>query len=464
MKKIILALMMISSFALASSCPATYVDNGITYYLESVGGTTSDNFSSGGGARIDEMASFGGSSTISVFHHNFIWNQGLYGYYYSISTCQYSTTPPPPPQIPTCDYGQGQYLNSSTNTCTDCSSFPTVAGRASCACDSQGSTYNDQGVTGTYTVTQGFTNYDRTDAKCANGGYVPVLLNPRPVDNNSTTPTTPTTPPDTNGSGTGDTGGGTGGTGGGTGTGGTGGTTTPDTNTTTPTTPTTPTGTTNYADLITQLKANNQSVNDFKDKFTQFVTSDQANADRQYNATNAIKSAVDGTTSAVNTQGTAITNKLGDILNAIKDGNGTGDTGDGNNTNQIDLNATNKKLDTLHDDNNKTHSKLDTLHDDANKTNSTLSDIKGLLDFNASKYTIDNMLPEGGEGWFTSKALNLNFNISGDCYCQTAQFKVGGRTFVFPPQELLDMIPFDVISRMLMAFIYVLGLRNFLKS
>lgn len=358
-----------------------------------------------------------------------------------------------PPPTPTCDYGQGQYLNTSSNTCTDCSSFPTIAGRASCACDSQGSTYNDQSVTGTYIVTQGSTNYDRTDAKCTNGGYVPVFLNPRPVDSN------PTTPPDTNGSGTGtgDTGGGTGGTGGGTGTGGTGGTTTPDTNTTTPTTPTTPTGTTNYADLITQLKANNQSVNDFKDKFTQFVTSDQANADRQYNATNAIKSAVDGTTSAVNTQGTAITNKLGDILNAIKDGNGTGGTGDGNNTNQIDLNATNKKLDTLHDDNNKTQGILDKI-----KGMFDNNDSFKVPDTNGSTPKVEDLIKD--ENWFNTNKMKLDFSYSGDCYCQTAQFEVGGRTFIFPPQELLDMIPFDVISKMLMAFVYLIGLRQFLRN
>lgn len=454
MKKIILALMMVS-FAFA--CPSSYEIGGLTYYLESVGETSTGNFMPGAVARSNSIVSIDYSPEPSYYNHSFIWDQNAYGHYFSQTTCFYTATPPTPTPIPACDYGQGQYLNSSTNTCTDCSSFPTVAGRASCACDSQGSTYDGQGVTATYTITQGFTNYDRTDAKCANGGYVPVLLNPRPVDNNTTTPTNPTTPPDTNGSGTGDTGGGTGGTGGGTGTGGTGGTTTPDTNTTTPTTPTTPTGTTNYSDLITQLKANNQSVNDFKDKFTQFVTSDQANADRQYNATNAIKSAVDGTTSAVNTQGTAITNKLGDILNAIKDGNGTGSTGDGNNTNQIDLNATNKKLDTLHDDNNKTQGILDKI-----KGMFDNNDSFKVPDTNGSTPKVEDLIKD--ENWFNTNKMKLDFSYSGDCYCQTAQFEVGGRTFIFPPQELLDMIPFDVISKMLMAFVYLIGLRQFLRN
>lgn len=470
MKKTLLALMMTFSFSFAEMTYYT-TGGGNTYKLSNSTKPSNVILESGTGeCGQDYYQAVGLNTTWAVFRH---WVPQTYiAQYRYMCTYQdnfYGFIPDPSvdcpsgivngeceptPQIPTCDYGQGQYLNSSTNTCTDCSSFPTIAGRASCACDSQGSTYNNQSVTGTYTVTQGSTNYDRTDAKCTNGGYVPVFTNPRPVDNNTTTPTNPTTPPDTNGSGTGDTGGGTGGTGGGTGTGGTGGTTTPDTNTTTPTTPT---GTTNYADLITQLKANNQSVNDFKDKFTQFVTSDQANADRQYNATNAIKSAVDGTTSAVNTQGTAITNKLGDILSAIKDGNGTGSTGDGNNTNQIDLNATNKKLDTLHDDNNKTQGILDKI-----KGMFDNNDSFKVPDTNGSTPKVEDLIKD--ENWFNTNKIKLDFSYSGDCYCQTAQFEVGGRTFIFPPQELLDMIPFDVISKMLMAFVYLIGLRQFLRN
>lgn len=475
MKKILLALMMISSFSFASGyiCGTSNLNgvlDGQNLIIGASTGSTLVDLYPNNPCFGDTNFIYMDTSQMSITLFTYYGENGSHKYY---QLTDYGTTPAncpvntvltngecePIPQIPTCDYGQGQYLNSSTNTCTDCSSFPTIAGRASCACDSQGSTYNDQSVTGTYTDTIGFTNYDRTDAKCTNGGYVPVFLNPRPVDSNTTTPTNPTTPPDTNGSGTGtgDTGGGTGGTGGGTGTGGTGGTTTPDTNTTTPTTPTTPTGTTNYADLITQLKANNQSVNDFKDKFTQFVTSDQANADRQYNATNAIKSAVDGTTSAVNTQGTAITNKLGDILNAIKDGNGTGGTGDGNNTNQIDLNATNKKLDTLHDDNNKTQGILDKI-----KGMFDNNDSFKVPDTNGSTPKVEDLIKD--ENWFNTNKMKLDFSYSGDCYCQTAQFEVGGRTFIFPPQELLDMIPFDVISKMLMAFVYLIGLRQFLRN
>lgn len=489
MKKIILVLMMMVSASFAFTFPTYYSANGQNYkksdsasYDDSpiCSNTLPYNFVDG-----SPTYTLSGSSYTAYYRitdplagtvNSICYKLGRAGYsyyessttYYSDNSCQSPNTIVDgecvePTPVPACDYVTGKYLNPSTNTCTDCSSFPTVAGRASCACDSQGSTYNNQAVTGTTTATHGFTNYDRTEAKCANGGYIPVYTNPRPVDNNSTTPT-PTPTPDTNGSGTGDTGGGTGGTGGtggGTGTGGTGGVTptpTPDTNTSGGSTGGGSTGTTNYADLITQLKTNNQSVNDFKDKFTKFVTSDQANADRQYNATNAIKSAVDGTTSAVNTQGTAITSKLGDILSAIKDGNGTGKSGDGNSTNNVDLNATNKKLDTLHDDNNKTQGILDKI-----KGMFDNNDSFKVPDANGSTPKVEDLIKD--ENWINANKMKLNFSAgSGDCYCQTAQFEVGGRTFVFPPQELLDMIPFDVISKMLMAFVYLIGLRQFLRN
>lgn len=519
MKKIILALMMAFSFAFSSSPPSQYVftdGNGIstTYYLISIISDTSGQWQGGWAASMpDKMVSIFPSPSVSMWCHSSIWDQQRYGYYYSITQALYSKTPPPPTCPSTqelidgicvekCPSGQeridGTCVNScnqmlgefrkSDGTCQDCVPYTNFSSRSFCACDSQGTTYTPQALV-TTTQTNGNYSYKKTNITCDNGLRIAIYTEPvniNPQDYNATLNQNGTVSPDTNH------------------------TTTPtDTNSTyTPPVQTNndvveaikattdvskeikgeigkvatdvkamnehlaKQGTT-FNEVLASIKANgeenkksnqllgdvNTGLTQFKNKFGQWVD------DTRNDSANEV-AAVNGTTNAVNNQGKNITDKLDEVIKAIKeDGNGTSPT-DGNDTGKdIDLNETNKKLDTLHDDNNKTHSKLDTLHDDANKTNSTLSDIKSLLDFNGSKYTLDNMLPSGGEGWFTSNALKLNFNTSSaNCYCQQAQFTVGGRNFVFPPQDLLDKIPFGIISNLLMAFIYVLGLKNFLKS
>lgn len=383
--------------------------------------------------------------------------------------------------VNSCNQMLGEYRKSD-GTCQDCLPYTNFASRAFCACDSQGSSYTDQGRS-IFLKTTGNYTYKQTNVMCDNGLRVAVYTDPvviNPNDYNATLNANGTVSPDTNH------------------------TTTPtDTNSTyTPPVQTNndvveaikattdvskeikgeigkvatdvkamnehlaKQGTT-FNEVLAAIKANgtenaksnqllgdvNTGLTQFKNKFGQWVDDTKNNSANEVNAIN-------GTTSAVNNQGKNITDKLDEVIKAIKeDGNGTSPTDNNNTGKEIDLNETNKKLDTLHDDNNKTHSILDK--------------IAGFLDSNTtvdtnrsgSSLTISDMLPDGGWGWFTTNSIKPKFNISSNnCYCQTAEFTVAGRNFIFPPKELLDKIPFGIISNIMMAFIYILGLKSFLRN
>lgn len=501
MKKILLALMMTLSFSFAVESELCVSING-NYVKVLLAGYWGD-YASGtcvsvNGYDVSKNRYFvkdGGSC---------YWNASAFsGHAYYLTTTACSPTPTCTASqelinnvcVEKCPSGQerieGTCVNScnqmisefrkSDGTCQDCSPYTNFSSRSFCACDSQGTTYTPQALV-TTTQTNGNYSYKKTNVTCDNGLRIAIYTEPvniNPQDYNSTLNQNGTVTPDTNH------------------------TTTPtDTNNTyTP-----PVQTNNdvveaikattdvskeikgeigkvatdvkamnehlakqgvtFDQTLAAIKANgaenaksnqllgdvNTGLTQFKNKFGQWVDDTKNDSANQISAINGTTTAVNGTTNAVNNQGKNITDKLDEVIKAIKeDGNGTSPT-DGNDTGKdIDLNETNKKLDTL--------------HDDINKTNSLLDNIKSLLDFNSSKYTLDNMLPSGGEGWFTSNALKLNFNTSSaNCYCEQAHFSVGGHNFVFPPQGALDVIPFSVISNIFMAFIYVLGLKNFLKS
>ncbi|WP_263833719.1 hypothetical protein [Sulfurospirillum oryzae] len=396
------------------------------------------------------------------------------------------------PNNPNCDPVASQFNDVTTGKCFDCMPFGTFGSRAACACNAHGSTYTPvlKGVA--YYSTQGQYTYKKQRATCDDGSSVFIYydpLNNNPQDYNNTTPT------DTNG------------------------TKIPDTNTTT-TSPTDLNGTVvpnpSQADVVNALK---QIENGQKDSNTalrelgvdlktintslkeqgytfdsilnkikegndkadaryklmddefkgqtqwrnmmgKWVDKNALDVTAQLGATVDVKKAVDGTTGAVNAQGKAITDKLGEIKDAIKDINGT------------DMKPTNDILEKIKKDTNATAKGVDKLHDDLNTTNTTLDKIKGLFDNNDSfkvpdvndtKFELSDLMPD--DSWFESNKLNLNFNnYGGECYCQTAEFRVAGKTFVFPPQEALDIIPFTTISNIFMAFIYVLGLKAFLKD
>lgn len=376
--------------------------------------------------------------------------------------------------VPKCDPIASQY-RSPSGECQDCMSYSSFSGRSSCACDSQGTTYTPQS---TMSTSENFGNYQytRTNITCDNGLRISIYTDPvntNPQDYNATlnpdgtvTPVDPTSP-----------------------------TTPPDNNNTVPT----PTPTTNdiveaikassdvakeikgsigkvatnveamnaqltkqgttFEAVLAEIKKNgsenvksnqllgdvNTGLTQFKNKFGQWVDADQVNANNQLQATQ-------GTTNAVNNASNAITSKLDEVISAIKengDGNGTTPS-DGNGTaSSIDLNETNKKLDTL--------------HDDLNQTNSLLNDIKGLFDVNGSKYQLSDFLPDNG--WFETNKLSLDLNnYSGACYLETFSFNIAGESFQFPPPELVAKIPFTILSNLFMAFLFILGLKEFLRS
>lgn len=415
------------------------------------------------------------------------------------------------PEPETCDPIGAKYTSTTTGQCVDCMPFQTFSQRASCACDSQGSSYSPQGsLTYDYVTPLGGYTYKKTNVTCDNGQRVAVYYDPvsnTPVDNNNTTPTdnNNTTPPkDTN-------------------------TTTPTdgNNTTTPTTPSTPSQAdvikavndsakamtdsvksvdTNIQAVNTTLQASNTKLDTMVSKITdsntlltttnsvlsstkdilsaefkkndefrvlydtrtkEFIASGKENSANEVSATKDVSSAVHGTTNAVNTQGDKLGGKLDDILQAIKDSNGTGKEGNG-----TDMTPTNDLLEKIKGDTNATVKGLDKLHEDINGTNSLLDKISGFFDnndsyktpdVNGTEFELSDLLPD--ESWFETNKLTLNFNnYGGDCYCQTAEFTVAGKTFIFPPQEALDVIPFNIISNIFMAFIFVLGAKDFLRE
>lgn len=392
----------------------------------------------------------------------------------------------------TCDPLGAQYKSTATGKCTDCMPFVNLTSRAFCACDALGSSYTPQ-PTVTYYYTSGNYTYKKTRVTCDDGTFVAVYNDP--VNNNSSDYNS-TTPSDNN-------------------------STTPDTNTTTPTDSNTTTPTTNNSDVVkavndsatattnavksvdASVQSVNTSIKESNLKLDNALTKLQAGNDLQaatntllgqgntiaqatqsallskFSDSNAhLKNLIDAsltsgatlndirthtaaTANAVNTQGTAITGKLDDVIKAIKDSN-----------NSTDMTPTNDLLKQIQGDTNGTAKGVDKLHDDLNSTNDILGKIKGMFDnndsyktpdVNQSSFSLSDLLPD--EGWFETNKLTLNFNnYGGDCYCQTAEFTVAGKTFIFPPQEALDVIPFTYVSNIFMAFIFVLGAKDFLRD
>ena len=507
MKKILLILMMMVSVSFAFTCPTYYEYNGVNYKLSSSTGVTQymdsivlhpDMYYVGTGGGNGALFYVGPFSE-SECRWSAPWAC-------SVTKCQYyPTTDCQSPKViengqcispvdtnnPNCDPVAAQFTNQTTGKCEDCMPFTGFTSRASCACSAYGSTYTPtKGVA--YYYTQGQYTYKKQRVTCDDGTQTFIYydpLNNNPQDYNSTTPT------DSNN------------------------TATTDNNTTT-TTPTDLNGTVvpnpSQADVVkalnaikdgqkdsytalrelgVDLKTVNTSLKEqgytfdsilnkikegndkadarfklmddeykgqtqYRNMMGKWVDQDLKNATAQLGATVDIKTAVNGTTGAVNAQGEKISGKLDDILKAIKDGNGT------------DMSATNDLLDKIKSDTNSTAKGVDKLHDDLNTTNDILGKLKGMFDnndsyktpdMNESKFELSDLLPDNN--WFETNKLKLNFgNYSGGCYCQTAEFRVAGHTFIFPPQEALDVIPFDVISKIFMAFIYVLGLKEFLRN
>ncbi|ARU49409.1 hypothetical protein [Sulfurospirillum diekertiae] len=506
MKKIILALMLTFTVSFAGNCPTYITVNGSILknqsctFVGNMFGSYSYSFESAqlsGGVYHQYFTSSSptncGSTITGVKHCDY--TNAYHG--------TYSTTPAT--DCPTGIVENGECIKAvdtnnsdcdnitkftdiTTGKCNDCMQFSGFTSRASCACDAKGTTYSPGHSSGVVTwSTHSTMSYKRQKATCDNGQEIYIYYDPIDItpDTNTSTPTDSngTKPPDTNTT-----------------------TNTPDVNGSPVTSPT-------QADVVNALKSiqdgqkdsntalkemgiDLKSVNtslkeqgftfdsilakivdgnskadaryalmdtefkgntQYRNMMGKWVDANLLNATAQLGATVDVKKAVDGTTGAVNTQGDKLGGKLDDILKAIKDGNGTG-TKDGNGT---DLSKVEDKLDTLHKDNNQTQSLLDK--------------IAGYFDGNASvdtngsgsSMTLDDMLPTGGSGWFSSNALDLNFGgLSGsgsNCQCATAEFQVAGKTFVFPPPELLAMIPFSTISKLIQALIYILGLKIFLR-
>lgn len=506
MKKILLTLMMIVSASFAFTPPATIVNtggDGLTYYFVRIV-STSNSFQSAGYPSIctdttnKGWYSFGRDTPSTPYYatgaYDCVWNQSAYGTYYTFFKAEYTATPPTQPD--TCDTLAAKYPSPS-GQCIDCMAFTNFSGRASCACNAIGSSWTPQNVMSTSYSYGGYT-YQKTKTECDNATWVAVYHDPvpnTPTDNNNTTDNNSTTPPsDTN-------------------------TTVPtDGNTTTPSQSDVVNAVKDSSDktvkainetntaiksVDTSVQAVNTTLQSSNTKLDSMVSklsdsnallTDSKNIQsdtksllaQEFKETKAFRENLDArlknlidtsltngstlkdisshtasTTNAVNAQGTAITDKLGEVIQAIKDSN-----------NSTDMTATNDLLDKIKGDTNSTAKGVDTLHDDFNVTNDLLGRINGYFDsndsyktpdINESKFELSDLLPDNN--WFETNKLKLNFgNYSGGCYCQTAEFRVAGQTFIFPPQEALDVIPFDVISKIFMAFIYVLGLKEFLRN
>ena len=366
-----------------------------------------------------------------------------------------------------CDQTASQFRQAD-GTCQDCIIYSSFSGRASCACDSQGSTYTSQ-KTISIGVSIGKYTYQRTNITCGDGTRISIYhdpVNTSPNDYNKTYDNGTVTPVDSNNT-----------------------TTEPETNTTTPTqtvndvvdalkvsSDVSKDIKTEVGKVATDMKALNESVKahgmtfneilaqikadgaenqksnqllgdvntgltQFKNKFGQWVDQDQLNSNAQVSATHGVKGAVDSASNA-------ITTKLDEVIDAIKDTNGT----------SIDLNTTNAKLDTLHDDNNKTQSILDKIAGFF-ETNSSIPDVNTT----GQEFVLTDLLPDNS--FFETNKLRLSLNnYHGACYLETTTFNISGHSFEFPPPSLIAMIPFNIISNLMMGLLFILGLRDFLRS
>ncbi|MBN1839679.1 MAG: hypothetical protein JW802_06515 [Campylobacterales bacterium] len=355
---------------------------------------------------------------------------------------------PLPNDSPFCDPYLKRYATTS-GQCVDCSQSDNVNAVASCACDAVGSTYTGLKMDILETVTNGSFTFTKNTTKCDNGKYIPVYTEKTPLptspDNNTTVPTTPadnnTTTP-----------------------------TTPDNNTTTPTTPDiNVNGGFSASDSLTlkQIEQNTKEGNVKLDKFIQDLNTTNEILKESKTNLDLIRTSTTGSYTKLQdiatytSQSSAKLGQIYDFLvsNANGSGNGTG-TSDSNGTAGVgDRNTTGSS------DGNGTSI-------DLNETNKILNDIRKQFDTNSSfktpdvnesSFELSDLLPENS--WFETNKLNLKMNnYSGGCYCETAQFQIADKTFVFPSPEFLAMVPFNVISNLLMAFVYLLGLRQFLKD
>lgn len=502
MKKIIFLLLFLNTFSFSFNPPSTIVSNGITYYFVSTVSTSNQsasgaNFSGCTTTANNGYWTFQRDNSNSFFYatliHDCVWNQSAYITYYVVSTVKYTATPPAPtctdsqdlingvcvdkcPSsqdwfngqcVAKCDQTASQFRQAD-GTCQDCMIYSSFSGRASCACDSQGSTYTPQKTISTG-VSIGKYTYQRTNITCGDGTRISIYhdpVNTSPNDYNKTYDNGTVTPVDSNNT-----------------------TTEPETNTTTPTQTVNDVvdalkvssdvskdiktevgkvstdvkalnesvkaqGTT-FNEILTQIKANgtenqksnqllgdvNTGLTQFKNKFGQWVDQDQLNSNAQVSATHGVKGAVDSASNA-------ITTKLDEVIDAIKDTNGT----------SIDLNTTNAKLDTLHDDNNKTQSILDKIAGFF-ENNSSIPDVNTT----GEEFVLTDLLKD--DAWFSTNQINADFNnYHGACYLETFTFNIVGKSFQFPDPALVAMIPFNIISNLLMSVLFLLGLRDFLRS
>jgi len=513
MKKILLALMIFSSLAFSQFAP-TYILYNSTYYVRSYVQNEIKDMSSKlpTSAYSNYQTPSSNIPNLTIYEVDSLTDlgtvveSGTTFYYYmrrwvvyipkTTTDCSNGTIvdgqciSPVDVNNAACDPIASQFTNSTTGKCDECMSFTSFSGRASCACNAYGSTYTPvKGIAYYYTL--GNYTYKKQRVTCDDGTqtfvyYDPLNNNPQdyntttPSDSNTTTPSdnnTTTSPVDLNG------------------------TVVPtpsqadvvnalksiengqkDSNTAlkelgvdlkTVNTQLTQQGYT-FNSILDKIIAGNEKADSryklmddefkgqtqYRNMMGKWVDDDLKNASAQLGATVGVKD-------AVNTQGTAITDKLGEILQAIKDSNGTGKEGNG-----TDMTPTNDLLEKIKGDTNATVKGLDKLHEDINSTNSLLDKISGFFDnndsyktpdINGTEFELSDLLPD--ESWFETNKLNLNFNnYGGDCYCQTAEFTVAGKTFIFPPQEALDVIPFNIISNIFMAFIFVLGAKDFLRD
>ncbi len=175
----------------------------------------------------------------------------------------------------------------------------------------------------------------------------------------------------------------------------------------------------------------------------------QLNAQRQnISASNRVKNSIDSLHSGLG----------GKLDTLIKD---TQKIVDKNNS--VDLSGVESKLDKLHKDINSSNDKLSKIADAFNTDKNVTYPVTA-LDDNSSAPSLSDLLPS--DSWFSSNSLDLSSvnNYTGDCYLESFTWTDGSGVHTFPPQDLINMIPFNIVSNIMLAFLYLLGLRDFLRS
>ncbi len=176
-------------------------------------------------------------------------------------------------------------------------------------------------------------------------------------------------------------------------------------------------------------------------KFKERTENDNANANKMLSKFSSVSDTLSSKLSSLNVD---IESKLDTLNDTIEDKNLSVD---------IDLNPINENLNDIKKEINVTNNLLSGVFGESNYSTP---------DINTSAGSLSQYLPS--DSWFDDNKIDLSISYDGDCYLQTFTWTDSTGTHVFPPVDFVDDLPLEKISKLLMALLFVIGLKDFLKD